>query len=102
MASVTRVECLKFNVPFLFADKYFALWLAEGSGCGVATWHAAHAKPGETSDVFVTYDGGKGSDAPSGGMGMPAPAWAELCRLVCQATGVKSGYYLLWLTNLEE
>jgi hypothetical protein len=115
---IERVPCLRLNVPDLFAEGNFVDWLNAGSGHSdrtqnfpkIATWHRFNRSdpPGEYADVFVTYDGGEGSDSPVGngawpsGSGMPEAAWERLCGIVEEETGSRQGCYLLWLTNLEE
>lgn len=93
MKLVETVVCLRINCPDLFRDQEFVQWL--NSCPALATWHVSGKPPDEMSDVFVTYDGGEGSDFES----MPEAAWDRLCE-VCRAAGVV--YAVLWLTNIDE
>jgi len=98
-----RVVCLRINCPELYADDAFAAWLEAGAKAEeagkyghfnpVATWHRGEGM-GESSDVFVTYDHGEGSDSD-----MPEHCWQKLCETM-KVAGVE--YAMLWLTNLEE
>src|SRR5262249_45915116 len=58
---------------------------------GLATWHRPGDEPGETSDVFLVYDGGSGDSEA-----MPQDVWAEVCRLA-QENGFE--YALVWISN---
>ena len=91
VVAVERLPCVRINVPELFADPEFADWVRDGQA---ATWHGHLHAMGEYSDVFVTYDGGSGSDAES----MPEHCWEYIKRAV-EPTRIAFG--VVWLTNLD-
>lgn len=86
------LPCIKINVPDWFADAEFQKWLAEAVNMpgDLATWHVSSEPPGDSSDIFMTYDYTDGSNSD-----MPERFWDQLCETL------GSGWYVVWLTNLD-
>jgi len=90
-----RLEAIKINVPDWFARDDFQAWLNDKSK-GIATWHYK-GRPTESSDVFMTFDHGEGSDIND--PDLPADIRDAIVQFCVDAN---MGYGVIWLTNLSD
>jgi hypothetical protein len=92
MANVMRTAMLEIDLPELFAREDFRKWLNGSAASNVATWHAQGEDPNEYSDLFVTYDGGEGSNSDM-------PGWDLVCQ-IAREEGFRAG--TIRLTNIGQ
>lgn len=90
-------SCLAINAPEWYLRQDFQDFL-EGRRPGQlgppATWHRPGTAPDEFSDVFVTFDGGEGSDADA----LPADIWMAIRAA---ADHYRMTYGVVWIRNLD-
>lgn len=85
------IKCVRLDAPEFYKDPDFVKWLNESKKGIIATWHTGGA-PNDFSDIFVTYDGGDGSNSD-----MPEHIWDEI-SLTCRKMDVN--YCVVWITNV--
>jgi hypothetical protein len=89
------MPCVRINAPEWFGRADWQAFLDNQQEFSrLATWHERGKSPNEFSDVFVTYDGGEGSDAEE----IPADIWLSI-RERMESLGID--FAVLWITNLD-
>lgn len=84
---------LSINMPDMFADEEFIDYLNDPDNV-LATWHhKGDPNPAETSDCFIQYDNGEGSNSDID------EKWWNLIVKICEEQGFTHG--ILHITNLD-
>lgn len=94
MNNTKHEKSLTISLPEMYMDDAVMQYINDPE-TNVATWHRKGEKPGDYSDIFITYGGdGEGSHST-----LPDPWWDRICEIV-KAEGLEKEYVLLHIVNL--
>lgn len=105
VVSFNYMPLVRINAPDWYEREDFMKWLnhrGEFNWAHPATWHCSGQPPSDYSDVFITFDEGSGSDAPTTEDDLRPSIPEDIWKMIVAAVKAeKIDECLVWISNLK-